>query len=139
VGRTCRPVAPITTVSRLVLVAMVRETVIVAGFVSVRFTAVISRAAVKLILGRELVLNSNPAGALRASVRLVPMPRSALVPSAIVIGPSVVHEPEPPLAAVSAEMEVPPDAPVTVTAAQLEGNAARKSAQIAGRTCHRWW
>src|ERR1051325_4042733 len=46
--------------------------------------------AVKVMLGTAVVLNSKPAGALRTSVRPVPLPLSALFPSSMMIGPTVL-------------------------------------------------
>jgi hypothetical protein len=73
---------------------------------------------VKLTLGMEEVLNSNPAGAFRMRVRPEPDEMSLFFDSSMIIGPRVVHAPEPPVAAVSAEMAVPPEAPVTTTEAE---------------------
>jgi hypothetical protein len=67
------------------------------------------------MLGAEEVLNSNPPGAFRISVTPVPAEKSVFFPSAIVIAPSVVQEPEPPMPAVSAEIAEPPDAAVNIT------------------------
>ena len=46
--------------------------------------------------------------------------------SSMMIGPSVVHAPDPPVAAVSAEIAEPPEAPVSVTAARAEGVRLRQ-------------
>ena len=74
----------------------------------------------KLVLGLELVLNSNPAGGLSISVTPAPVRMSALLPSTMEIFPNVVQAPEPPGAAVLAEIADPPEAPVTVTVARSE-------------------
>ena len=65
-------------------------------------------------------MNSNPAGGLSISVTLVPARMSALLPSTMEIFPNVVQAPEPPGAAVLAEIADPPEAPVTVTEARSE-------------------
>ena len=70
---------------------------------------------VKVMLGGAEVLNSKPAGALRTSVTPEPAERSDLFLSAMTIGPSVVQAGEDALAALSAEMLVPPVAAVRVT------------------------
>jgi hypothetical protein len=91
---------------------------------------VMFRAAVKVTLGVTAVLNSNPAGVLRIKVMFVPTAKSPVAPSAMVIVPSVVHAPDPPVPAESAEMAVPPDAGVTVTDANAALAMARKSPAI---------
>ena len=60
----------------------------------------------------------------------MPFVKSVLAPSVMVIGPSVVHAGEGALEAVSAEMVLPPDAPVMVTVAKTELTPARKSPAI---------
>src|SRR5207244_98755 len=81
-------------------------------------------------LGGAEVLNSNPAGALSTSVTPEPAPKSGLFLSAITIGPSVVQAGLVALAALSAEMLVPPVAAVMVT----EPNASLASNNAAAAT-----
>jgi hypothetical protein len=77
----------------------------------------ISWPLVKLMLGVEAGLNSNPAGAFKISVTPEPADISEFLFSTSVIGPRVVHAPEPPTSAVSADMAEPPEAGVMEIAA----------------------
>ena len=122
-----------TNVSRFEVLATVRVAVKVEASIRARVPAVTSAPLVKLKPGGELVLNSNPEGDLSTKVTFEPTPKSFVLPSAIVIGPRVVHEPEPPVAAVSAEMFEPPEAPVTVTAARVGQTSPTKTRNAAGR------
>ena len=91
---------------------MFKVIVSVEGSVTTTLAEVISWPLAKLMLGVDAVLNSNPLGAFKIRVTLEPTEISVFLPSAIVIGPSVVHAPEPPIPAVSADMAEPPEAAV---------------------------
>ena len=84
------------------------------------------------MLGTELVLNSNPAGAFRMSV---PPPMSPLEPpgSVIAIEPRLVQAGAAAFAAVSAEMLPPPLATVTLTAASALLERVNETARTTGR------
>jgi hypothetical protein len=97
---------------------------------------VMSVPAVAVRFGMTAVLNAKPDGALRIRVTLVPAAKSALAPSAIVTAPRVVHAGDEALAAVSADMLLPPAAPVTVTAAEARLKPIRAKAEI-NRTARR--
>jgi len=85
---------------------------------TVTLAPVMSAPLAKLMLGVTAVLNSNPSGVFRTNVSLFTLlPKSCFFPSAIMIGPRVVHAGELPLAAVFAEIAPPPDAGVIMTAA----------------------
>ena len=101
--------------------------VIVLESVTATAAPVMFVPAVTPMFGVTPVLNSKPAGVLRIKVMFVPTAKSPLAPSAMVIVPRVVHAGETALAAVSAEMLPPPDAPVRVTVAKAELAVARKS------------
>ena len=95
----------------------VRVKVRVVASVMATAALLMSLPAVKLTSGRTAVLNSKPAGALRTRVTLESAAKSLFAPSVMVIAPSVVQAGEGALAAVSADRLLPPDAPLTVTAA----------------------
>src|SRR5207249_7886 len=81
---------------------------------------VMSCPAVKVMFGVTAVLNSKPIGALNISFTPVPvlkLPRLGLLTSSMMMGPRVVHAGDWELAALSAEILVPPEAGVFVTAA----------------------
>src|SRR5262245_18544227 len=86
--------------------------VIVVESLIAKDALVISLAAVKVMLGVTAVLNSKPAGGLMTKVAPVPAAISALAPSVSMMEPSEVHPGNVALAAVSAEMLVPPEAAV---------------------------
>src|SRR6266567_2641996 len=96
--------------------------VITAGLVMATVAFVMSRAAVKVMFGiaRVLVLNSKPAGAFKTSVTPLLVAKSALLPSVMTMAPKLVHAGEDALAALSAEIFVPPGAGVIETVADTE-------------------
>jgi hypothetical protein len=101
----------------------------VEGSFTVALAEVISWPPAKVTLGTEEVLISNPLGILRTRVALEPEEISVFLTSTIVIGPRVVHAPEPPVAARSAESADPPEAGVTVTAALTVAKLANREMQ----------
>src|SRR5690242_5491770 len=109
---------PIVSVSNRPGDETVSVTVIVEESVTAIEAALIFAPGVATMLGVAAVLNSNPAGAFKTNVTLLPGPKSFLLPSAMTIGPSVVQAGTGALAAVFAEMLLPPDAPVRITAAE---------------------
>jgi hypothetical protein len=96
--------------------------------VTATLAEVISPPVVKLMLGVEAGLNSNPPGAFK--IRMTPEPEeiSDLLPSAMVIGPRVVHAPDPPMPAVSADMADPPEAGVMETVAWVVARPLNRKA-----------
>jgi hypothetical protein len=111
-------VLPIMKRSRLRLSATVKVIVRVVESETATEAAVMSNPAVKVMLGVTEVLNSKPVGAFRMRVigeaETVMSPR---LPSRTAMGPSVVQAGDVALAALSAEMFVPPVAFVIVTVA----------------------
>src|SRR5436190_3632572 len=105
-----------------------RVMVSVEGSETTMVAEVISPPPTKLMLGVEAVLNSKPAGAFRMRVWPLPEAMSIFLDSSSVMGPRVVQAPEPPLAAVSAEIAEPPDALVTLRAARAAGDTSRRRA-----------
>ena len=90
--------------------------------------AAISNPAVKVMLGVTEVLNSKPAGAFR--MRVIGEAENVMsvrVPSRMAMGPRVVQAGEVALAALSAEMFVPPVAFVIVTVANEQVPISDKS------------
>jgi hypothetical protein len=112
VGRTCKPAAPMMRVSIPPVPETFKVIVIVEGSVTATLAEVISWPLAKLMLGVDAGLNSNPLGAVKIRVTPEPAEISDFLPSIIVIGPRVVHAPEPPMPAVSADIVNPPEAAV---------------------------
>src|SRR5882724_762097 len=102
---TSTPLPPAETVSEIPSVTL---------FDHKMLAAVMSLPELKLMLGTAFVLNSNPTGAFKANVP-PPMPPLSLPASVITIAPKLVQAGETALAAVSAEIPLPPLAAVTVT------------------------
>jgi hypothetical protein len=100
--------------------------VIVEGSFTATLADMISWPPTKLMLGTEEVLTSNPLGIFKTMVALEPEEISDFLPSAIVMGPKVVHAPDPPVAAVSAESADPPEAAPTEIAAWTEEKLLNK-------------
>src|SRR5260370_24772723 len=84
--------------------------VIAAGLVMATVAFVMSRPAVKVMFGIAEVLNSKPAGAFKTSVTPLLRAKSALFPSVMTMAPKLVHVGEEAVAALSAEIFVPPEA-----------------------------
>ena len=134
VGRTWMAVVlPIVSVSDAPVPETVRVTVIVEASVTLAAALVIFLPTVNVALGVTAVLNSNPAGAFRIKVTPVPVAKSLVEPSAIVMVPRLVQAGEVAVAAVSASMAEPPEAPVTLTVAKAWPPAKRV---IAAKATH---
>ena len=108
-------VLPMVMVSERVVFATEKVITSVVESLNATLAAVMLRLAVKLTLGTCAVLNSKPAGTFRVIVWLLAVLKSPFAPSAMIIVPRVVQLGDVALAAESAEMLVPPEAPVTVT------------------------
>jgi hypothetical protein len=118
-GCTCIPVVlPMISVSAALLLVTVSVRVMVPASVMASEALEIFLLAVKLMLGMTAVLNWKPDGALRIKVTFVPTAKSALAPSAMVAAPNVVQAGDGALAALSADMLLPPVAAVTVAVAK---------------------
>src|SRR6266699_1468617 len=111
--------------------------VITAGLVMATVAFVMSRPAVKVMFGiaRVLVLNSKPAGAFKTSVTPLLEAKSALFPSVMTMAPKLVQAGEDAVAALSAEIFVPPEAGVIETVADAEiANKETKAKAYASRS-----
>src|SRR6266568_3259515 len=109
--------------------------VIAAGLVTATVALVMSCAVVKVMFGITEVLNSKPAGAFKTSVTPLLVAKSALFPSVMTMAPKLVHAGEDALAALSAEIFVPPEAGVIETVADAEiANKETKAKGYASRS-----
>jgi hypothetical protein len=101
----------------------------VEGSVTATLAEVISWPLAKLMLGVDAGLNSNPLGAFRTRVTPEPEEISVFLPSIMVMGPRVVHTPDPPMPAVSADIAEPSEAGVMETVAGAVTRLPNRQAQ----------